>query len=246
MGALVVAAAAAGLLLALARAIFPRVRARLAELEVAPARERIDVAGLLALGAALYLLAFYRHTLEAQRPFQLLVAPAVAASAASALASLARPLLRLRAGIAPHVLLVGSLVLPGFLPLARLEHEFRAPGPADDPQLSEGPELALPKNLGHAIAPLVPRGTVAFVPEALGTTPALAFYAWRNVLPAGDARGTVPPPFSSSRFLAGAPRCLLLPDAPPAGAREEVDALRSAVEAAPSMSNQGWKSYALR
>ncbi len=246
MGGPVVVVAVAGLVVQIVRALVPRVRATLAPLEVAPASARIDVASILALGAGLCILASSPHTLEAQWPLELLVAPAVAACAASLLACLGRPLLRLRAGLAPHVLLVGSLLLPGLAHLSELERELRAPGPSDDPLRTEGPELALPRKLGATIAPLVPRGALALVPQALGTTPALAFYAWRNILPTANANGTVPPPISGSRFLAGAPCVLLLPDAPPAGARGQVDALRAALAGAPSVSGEGWTRYALR
>ncbi len=233
-GLAVVLVAATGLAIELARALVPRARAGLERLEVGPRSERIDVGKLLLLGAFGYLFAFYRHTLDAQRPFELFAAPAVAVLAANALAHLGRPLLALRAGVAPLVLVLASLLLPGLARETAFERGLR--------------DALVPRALAEEIGQLVPRGTLAFVPTALGTNPALAFYAWRNVLPSADPSGALPPPYSSSRFLAAAPRVFLLPNDPPAAARAEVEVLRGVLEATAveKFADARWTRYALR
>jgi hypothetical protein len=236
-----------GCIALLVRKLHSGFRARWRALEVDSPAEVIEVGALLLAGTGLYFLAFYRHTLEAQRPFQLLLAPAVAALAASALAPLARPLLRLRAGIAPHVLVVASALLPGLWNLTELERDLRARGPADDPPSTRGPALALPARLAAELAPLLPRGSLAFVPAALGTNPALAFYAWRNILPVVGAPDAVPYPFASSRWLAEAPRYLCLPEIVPQSAGEAVTALRDELvrRGIQAESNAHWSRFAL-
>ncbi len=236
-------AAAAGALLSLARAAVPRLDAGLGRGEVrsgAEARDPIPVGAILSLGAGLYLFAFYRHTLEPQRPFQLFVAPAAAACAAALLAPLAKPLFRFRAGIAPLVLVVAAIALPGVAHFESLRAAARAP-------LAEGqPGLPLPQATGEALAQVVPRGALGLIPGALGLNLAPTYYAWRNVLAVPDPTQR-PALLEASRVLARAPTYAALPDQAPPAAQAALAALREQLEArAPAQhAAAGWSAWRL-
>lgn len=237
-GLALLVAAAAGLATLLARHLSPALERRLAALEVTATAPRVDLVSPLALGALLYLLAFYRHTFEPQRPFLLFAAPGIAGGAAVFVAQLARPLLRLRAGLAPVVLVALALVLPGLGDLARWRDAARAPGPRDEPPGRAGPDLPLPPQTGAALAALLPPGGVGLVPDALGLNLAHSWYAWRAVF-------GVPEPASGHPFLAlvpASPVRVLLPDEPPAAAAGAVAAWRAAL-GEPAQRAAGWSAW---
>lgn len=131
-------------------------------------KSRVDVVTPLLLAATLYLVAFYRHTLEDQRMFLLWLAPAVAALGAIALDAAAPALLRLRGGVAPLVVATSLIVMPCLAREAEIRAELAVPSPVD---------------AGREIARLVPPDAVVLCPESAGYNLAWAFYAWRNVAP---------------------------------------------------------------
>ena len=148
-------------------------------------RRRDSLALPLFAGGALLHLAFYRHTSDVPRQdvFFLNLAPGIAALAAVAVDRAGRPLLRLRAGLAPLVVLVSSVGLPALVRAGELRALWRGPGPADDPALADGPELPLPPRAGAALAEALPSGAAGLYPQALGFGNATFYYAWRTLQP---------------------------------------------------------------
>jgi len=148
----------------------------------------VQLGPALFAGGALYLLAFYRHTFDGagvndgQTMFLLDLAPGVAALAACAVVALARPLARLKGGIAPLVVVTSMIGLPGVARANELRERWRAPGPRDDPALVSGPDRPLPSTIGAELNALVPAGAVAFYPLSLGFNQAPGYYAWRTLI----------------------------------------------------------------
>ena len=143
----------------------------------------------LLFGGALLLFVMYRHTADGwnggdgQVPFLMYLTPAFAAAAALFIDTLATPLARLRGGIAPLVIAVSLIALPGLERANTLRRPLRDAGPRDDPSLATGPSTPLPKTMGKELAALIPSGEFAIYPSVLGLTPAHLYYAWRTLLP---------------------------------------------------------------
>ena len=230
-----------GVLLSFLSVLVPRVGARLSSGRVERSAGIVDLGVPLLAGALLHQLAFYRHTLEQQWSFWLYAAPGAAAAAAMLLACCARPILHLRAGIAPMVLLVSALLLPGIAQANRRLRELRAP----KSELQDA--LALPRALGGELAPLVPRGAVGLLPEALGANLASSYYAWRNLYWTPELDAELPPWLAASSALADAPAVLLLPRHPPSAARPAVEALEvAATDRGLALEQQGeWRRIPL-
>ncbi|MEW6074362.1 MAG: glycosyltransferase family 39 protein [Planctomycetota bacterium] len=235
-------AASAGLFVLLWRAAAPR-RDRDLGRPAGGRRECVSLGLPLLAGGFLAMLGFYRHTWDgegvhgAQTIFLMNLAPAAAVLAATALDALSGPLLRLRGGIAPLVLVASFVVLPGVLRTNEIRHRWRAPGPADDPAEVGGPAYLLPKTAGEQIAEILPAGAIGFYPRDMGFTVAVAYYAWRTLLPVADeesyerALGVV----IAMHGLEENPRYILLPRHPPAGAEAQVDSIRAIVETVSKM-----------
>lgn len=209
----------------------------------------------LAVGGALLLLAFYRHTAEDQTPFLLNLAPALAALGAAALEAAAPALARLRGGLAPLVVLTSALSLPAVLRTNELRREWRAPGAHGGPagaEVADGPESELPDRIGRQIAEVLPAGTLGLYPHSLGLTPAAGFYAWRSLWPVDSsasgleavsgARANVP---CSGFGLTEA--YLIVPLVPPASAADSVAGLRERARASrpPDRETANWQAWRL-
>ena len=207
---------------------------------------------LLAGGACLMLL-FYTHTYDGadvwggQTVFLLNLAPGAAAAAAALLDALARPLARLRGGIAPLVVATSLVGMPGLARTNEVRHRWREPGPRDDAAQTSGPAAPLPDTLGRELAELLPAGSVGYYPRALGFNQAPAFYAWRTLV-------DVDVPSFGSRLgfvellgLGDRPRYLILPVNPDpaveAQAGEVRELLRSGGE--PSARSAIWEVWRL-
>ena len=173
LGPVLLAAAALGFALLHARRVSPALDRALARNRAPGAPPApLDVATPILAGAGAYLACFWRHTFEDQPNFLLYLAPAAAAHAAVLCDALAGPLLRLRAGVAPHVALCSGLALAG---LAATD-AWRA-----ERQRERGaPE---PRELAREVVELVPREGWTAAPLALGLDFPTAFYAWRNLVP---------------------------------------------------------------
>ena len=196
-----------------------------------PIRERspLDVGFPLLLGGAFVLLAFYRHTFDAQHSFLMYLAPGVAVLAATAVEAAARPLARLRAGIAPVVVLVGSLGLFATQRFNELRYELRARVTAESPLGLPAPVLPLPDVTGRELASLLPPGSLGLYPTGTGLNLAAAFYAWRSLWPVDGPEDLAWRAVAKRFGLGAAPVLLLLPTDPPASARAQVQALRTLV-----------------
>ena len=234
-----------GLSWALGRALSPRldVRARAREWP-ASGREDVDLALPLFCGGALYLFAFYRHTLDEQWPFLLYLAPAAALLGARAIHAVSLSLQRLRGGIAPLVLVVGSVML---FSLARFETwraAERSPGRRDPGGPESGPEAPLPATAGRELAQLLPPRAVGLHASALGLHPAAAWYAWRSLLAAESPLDPTPGLALLHFGLSDAPRYFLLPDDPPESAAPAIDGLRRNL-GPPDLDRAGWKGWLL-
>ncbi|MCP3917283.1 MAG: hypothetical protein GY711_17175 [bacterium] len=242
-GPAVTVCAALGLALTLARRIVPALEARLARYEVrAEGERRVDVVTPLCVGAGLYFFAFYRHTFEEQRSFLLFAAPGAVAAAAFLVQHLAHPLFRLRAGIAPLVLVTASIALAGGPALMKMERAYRTPAVEDGP----APDEPLPPVRGEELAEILPPGTIGIVPAAIGWSPALAFYAWRNLVPESDPLGP-PHPLLATGPLASAERWVLLPTRPPAAFAAECARLREQLDTRGSLeaTTQHWTAWSV-
>ena len=211
-------------------------------------REPLDLGTPLFAAGLLYLFAFYRHTAEEQWVFLLYLVPGAALLVARAAHGISAPLLRLRGGIGPLVLLVGSVML---FSLARFETwraAERAPGPRDVEGLELGPEAPLPRTAGGALAELLPPGAVGLHPEVLGLHTASAYYAWRSLLPTPglpdpSLRGALDDVFRRLG-LQDAPLHFVLPDDPPESTAPTVNAQRAAL-GAPTLTAAGWSAWLL-
>lgn len=215
----------------------------------------LPIGALLFAGALLLLLGFYRHTFDDQDPFLLNAAPAAAALCAAAVASLAPRLWRLRAGIAPLVVVASMIAMPAVVQGNALRRLWRAPGPADGADASApyvGPATPLPETAGRELAELLPPGSAGLYPKELGFNQAVMYYAWRTLMPVTDATGDSDTyELAHHRLkLAGmedAPHYLLLPVDPPASLRAKLESVRAEFRAVsePEFESESWEAYRL-
>lgn len=224
----VLALAAAGLVLVLVR---------MARTPVDQRAARVSPAAPLFFGGALVLFTFYRHTWDGdharngQTVFLLNLAPGVVALAAEALGALGRPLLRLRGGEAPLVVLTLGFLLPALGRTEAIRRDWRAPGPNDVSTAASGPLAPLPSTVGTEVAELLPAGAVGIYPAEMGFNIAVSYYAWRTLIPATPATYDLALlRISESYGLGDAPRYILLPKDPPPYAAAAVAATRAAIE----------------
>jgi hypothetical protein len=178
-----------------------------------PDTSAIDLEPALLVGGALYLLAFYRHTLDPQFPFLMLLSPGIAGLAALALERGAERIGNSRVRWAALTIACGALVILAALRANELRFDFRA----DEQELSRGQSqqmLPLPDVTGRELAALVPAGGFGIHPACVGLNTAVSFYAWRSLWAANDAADRQPE-FVAQRFgLGAAPHVLLLPKHP--------------------------------
>ncbi|MFT5285016.1 MAG: hypothetical protein ACI8TQ_001177 [Planctomycetota bacterium] len=210
-------------------------------------------------GGLLLMFVMYRHTADGwnggdgQVPFLMYLTPGVALAASLFFDKLSTPLAKLRGGIAPLVIAVSLVCVPGLERANELRRPIRAPGPRDDPALTTGPAMPLPSVMGREIAPVIPAGEFAICPLALGLTPAALYYSWRTIIP-------VDPEFPATTRLAlakiaarGKDAWLLLPREQNGAIRTTSDQLFAIVKAAvpaadrdqPDYSNEHWMSWRL-
>lgn len=190
----------------------------------ASAQSGSDGAVALLLGGLLANLAFFRHSLEAQESFQLWLAPGLCALGARILAAPTQALLRFRAGVAPQVLLVGTVALFSLADFEVQKHGLRAPRGSDGGPGLPAPELELPSVLGLRISEVLPPRAIGLLPSELGTTPAVGLYAWRSLLVASGPND--PLALGQAATFAPDPRTaiwVLLPSNPPQGAKAAVE-----------------------
>ncbi len=208
--------------------------------------EQLDLEPVLLAGGALFLLASYRHTLDPQFTFLILLVPALSGLAAFALDRLAQPLAKMRAGVAPLVLATAMLAAFGLWRTNDLRFDFRSRGTesrADRP----APALPLPDVSGAELATLVPAGGLGIYPAGLGLNLAVSFYAWRSLWPATGANDTLPIAVAQRFGLGSAPRVLLLPKYPwPAVAAKAAELEHSwAKDLPPDRESEHWRAWDL-
>ena len=146
---------------------------------------RCETALALFLGGVACQLAFYRHTLDAQTSFLMLVAPGLCALGAQALDALAPRLARLRAGLAPLVVLVSTIAVVDLARAQALRFDLRAPRGAQHPG-RPSPELDLPRETGAALREVLAPGELGLYPAELGLNLAVTLHAWRSLWPAAS------------------------------------------------------------
>jgi hypothetical protein len=205
---------------------------------------RVRLAPTLLLGSCLYLLAFYRHTLEPQHTFLLFPALGVVLCAAVALDAASPLLLRLRAGHAPLVLAVFTLALLCILRFNALRHEFRGDAAGPPPVGAVAPRWPLPPETAAEFRALVPPGSFSVYPSASGLNLAPSLYAWRTQLPVS---GPQDPALRAASLLglAHAPRFLLLPKEPLPVEREACAALRALASERVPLESARWEVWRL-
>ncbi len=194
----------------------------------------VSLALPLALGGVSILVGFYRHTFDGDGPwngqtfFLLNLVPAAAVATAHLLAGLAPALTRLRGGLAPLVVATTLLAVPALLRAGEIRREWREPGPRDDPSLASGPAAALPATYGREIAELLPPEAIGLVPRSMAFTPAVGFYAWRQLVPVSrETWGQALERIRDVLHLGDRPRFMLLPRDPPAPIRAEIEGVRA-------------------
>ena len=192
-----------------------------------PDWEPVDVGTPLFLGGWLYLLAFYRHSYDPQHSFLMLVAPGFVVLAAVALDAL--PYHRLKAGIAPIVVVVSSVALVGLRESNALRHRYRATAEQAARHDQPPPAFPLPSETGASLAQLVQPGALGLYPADTGLNLAVHFYAWRSLAPIQAADDEQYRAIARSVGLSEAPRILLLPDPPPREAEDQTLTLRAAL-----------------
>lgn len=233
-----------GLALATLSRWSPRARARLATSDDASS---FDPGVLLFAGGATACFAFYRHTLDPQYPFLMFVGPGAAALAATALDAASPMLFRLRAGVAPLVLVTCTIALLCVQRFNALRFEFRARPGEHSPSGIETPQLPPPDVAGRELALLLPAGSFVVVPSHLGLNLAASFYAWRSLWPIEGPQDAFPFAVARSFGLGLAPHYLALPYSPPSQATAQVDALRTGLvhEALPTVQSESWAAWLL-
>ena len=173
-GLWIVAFACSAALLRLVYFAVRRLRAGGSMSTTAPQSDRdLPLFPVLASGALLALFAFYKHTSEEQWSFQLWWLPAFSLGGALVLHAISRPLLALRAGLSPLVVLTLGLALPGLGTLAAWRARTRG----------DAALLPMPSATGHWIAQRVPARSVLLHDEKLGLNLAVGYYAWRTLWP---------------------------------------------------------------
>jgi hypothetical protein len=238
--------ATAGLILSILRALFPSRDRSLARCEWPPASlPNVDLALPLLGGALAYFFAFYKHTSEEQWSFQLYLAPALVILAARALHSISLPLQKLRGGTAPLVLLAGSIMLPGLAHFENWRAQQRTPGPLDHVGQERGPSAPLPSTVGEQLALLLPPASVGFHPDALGLTPAAAWYAHRSLFAVSGPTDPIISLLLPTLGLQDSPAYFVLPKVPADAARTAVESLREQM-GRPSQETETWSAWLLQ
>ncbi|MBI5434738.1 MAG: hypothetical protein HZA52_18040 [Planctomycetes bacterium] len=200
----------------------------LAAFETRRNRERRDTPiGVLWLcGGATYLFAFYRHTLDAQHTFLMLVAPAIAVLAGRALAKPISLWVKGSVGAIVASVATATVVVLALQRTDDFRYRFRAQENAPSRAGVAAPELPPMDKLGFELRSLTPAGSFVVFPEALGLNYAAYYYAWRTLWPIRSPDDTLP--FAvAKRFLPNGSMLLVLPKSVPASARESVEALRA-------------------
>jgi hypothetical protein len=232
------AAAAMGLAVLVARGLAAKKKPLSAAAGVAQDREPPGLEPALLAGGCLYLFVFYRHTLDPQHPFLLMLVPGLAGLAALGLERLVAPFGRPALPLAT-LGLAATLALQG----QELRREFRAPRSTANPTQA----IDLPDVTGAEFAGLVPAGGFGIHPACVGLNAAVTFYAWRSLWPAASPADTLPRAVARAFGLGSAPHVLLLPKHPwPGVAAEILNFEREWVGSAPAdRESAHWRAWDL-
>ncbi|MFT7485946.1 MAG: hypothetical protein ACI9F9_001798 [Candidatus Paceibacteria bacterium] len=232
-GPVLLLAAGCGAVLCFVRAVSKRRNERLRQFEWPqnPTPD-VDLALPMLAGGLLYLFAFYKHTAEEQWSFQLYLVPGVVLCAARCLHGISLPLQRLRGGIAPLVLVAGTVMLLG---LARFEGWRKK---------VRGPQVPLPASIGLELQQLLPVGAYGLHPSVLGLTPASTWYSWRSLYPVSDSHDPSIQILSDRLGLQDSPRFMLLPKQSSPALQETLQALRSTL-GTPTGASDNWECWSL-
>ena len=208
--------------------------------------EQLDLEPALLCGGILFLLASYRHTLDPQFTFLILLVPGLSGLAALALDRAADPLAKMRAGLVPLVLATAALAAFGLWRTNDLRFDFRSRG-AETRTDRPAPALPLPDVSGAEIATLVPAGGLGIHPSSMGLNLAVSFYAWRSLWPATGAGDTLPMAVAQRFGLGGAPQVLLLPRHPWPAVAAQVAELEHAwaKDLPPDRESEHWRAWDL-
>lgn len=202
--------AGAGLILGIAQAAKACTACRV---EAKPHDRAVNLEPALLAGAGMFLVAFYRHTLDPQFTFLIPLVPAVAGLAALALDRAADGLAKLRAGVLPLVLVTCVLAVLALQRANDLRFDFRSR--ADESRADrEAPRLPLPDVTGAELATLVPAGGFGIHPACVGLNLAVSFYAWRSLWAANSPSDPQPNVVAQRFGLGAAAHVLLLPKNP--------------------------------
>jgi len=217
---------------------------------------RMRLALPLFLGGLMTQLAFYKHTADVPRQdvFFLNLAPGFVALAAVLIERVARAVRPLHMGLAPYVVLVGTLMVPCLLRADALRWRWREPGPLDQAG-AIGPLSPLPATHGRALASLLPPGEAGLYPAQVGLNIASYYYAWRSLQPIAQVGDVGPAMLQLARYgLEEAPVWFLLPSEEPLRSEPGVVALRQEFEQRlpehalqpPDATAAGWMGWRLR
>ncbi|MFT7669571.1 MAG: hypothetical protein ACI8X5_002276 [Planctomycetota bacterium] len=244
LGTLLCVLASIGFLLGLLRRFSSKWNERLSAGEWPPSEEiNVDLATPLTLGTLLFLFAFYRHTGEEQWSFWLYATPAATILAARAIHMGSLRLQKLRGGIAPLILVVGTVMLGGLTRFETWRKAVRAPGPSDQAEVSTGPDAPLPQSVGRELSMLLPAGSVGLHPSALGLNLASTWYAWRSLIAIDSLDDGIVDFVLKVVGLESAQRYLVLPKSPPAAAAAAVEEMRALLPAEPDLTSKDWEAW---
>jgi hypothetical protein len=211
-----------------------------------PARE-LNLEPALLAGGVLYLFAFFRHTLDPQFPFLMLLVPGIAGLVAHALERAADWGLKGRSTLRPLAIATCALAVLCVQHANRLRYEFRA-GAGEERADRAAPALGLPDVVGAEFAQLVPAGGFGVYPAVLGLSQtAVSFYAWRSLWPASAPHDPVPAVVAQHFGLADRPHVLLLPKHPWPDIAAAVEAFERDLlgGAPPQAESEHWRAWTL-
>lgn len=169
-GIVIVGAALIGLAVTVMRSRFASAASRTSA-GPADSTSRFPLLGVLCCGALFSQIADAATTGDAALSLQLWWLPAISVGAAITVQQLSGPLLRLRAGISPLVVLTLGLALPGLGLQAEWRQRTRG---ADEP-------LPMPSATGAWIGESTQAGDFVQCDRSIGLNAAVDYYAWRTI-----------------------------------------------------------------
>lgn len=172
---------------------------------------RCETAAALLLGGLCCAVVGTDRLPDAAAALPIVLAPGICALGAQALDALAPLLSRLRAGLAPLVVLGSSIALADLTRALELRFALRAPLGVTHPFLPAA-TLDLPPDAGRCLAGLLAPGALGLVDPRAGLHQAATLYAWRDLAALAPPHDPALSTWSERGRAADSVRRILLPD----------------------------------